>query len=244
MTQIFVKRDDFLGNRVFIKDRDFHHLVRVRRIKKNHSVFLRDEKGVFLTGKVIAIKPSWVELEIVSEERKVNFFPKLTLGLSLLKARKIDLVVQKVTELGIHKIVPLVTERSVPEVDFNKKKIKLERWRKIAAEAAKQSLRKDLVIIEEIISFDYFIGSQKSGAKFIAQPGSKGLLQDQVKDFRESEDFSLLIGPEGGFSAIEINKALAQGWLTFNFGFTNLKAETAAIVLPALILQEWFRKNN
>ena len=174
MPQFFINSQSIVNNKCSITGDDFYHLLQVRRVKINDSVFLRNDKGSLLTAKVLKIKDQEIELEILKEEIPQNHFPKITLGLSLLKGKKFDLVLQKATELGVHKIIPLLTERSVSiPSDQIKKDIKVARWKKIVSAASKQAMVTTVPGIEEIKSWEEVISNFTEKNRYFAHFGLK-----------------------------------------------------------------------
>ncbi len=217
---------------------DFEHLTKVRRVRPGDEIDLRNADGTLLRGKVAEIFDNALAVDIVGRKECAVNSVDLTLGVALLKGKKFDVVVQKAVEIGVRKIVPLITDRAVPNI-AGKEERKGGRLKKIALEAAKQCMRCDVPDIEPPCDFKEFIAGAEGQVKFIAHPRDEAaelrtLLKDAV-----CKECVLAIGPEGGFSDEEIAMAESAGWKPFKVGTTCMRAETAAIVIPAIIMYEW-----
>ncbi|HYP00039.1 MAG TPA: RsmE family RNA methyltransferase [Pyrinomonadaceae bacterium] len=175
----------------------------------------------------------------------------LTLAVALLKGEKFDLVVQKATELGVWRIVPVVTARADVRLREGREASpdRVARWRRIALEAAKQSGRARLPEILAPVAFASLVeegaGAGVASAAsavavqrlFFTERGGRGLA-DAACEWRERTrpaKLIALVGPEGGWDDAEIARASAAGWLAITFGGRVLRAETAAIVIAGLL---------
>jgi len=243
MPQFFIKSSQFIGNRCIIEGDDYHHLVRARRVGIDDEIYLRIEDGTLFCGKIIEIKNSSLIVEVIDRMGKRNSILNLTMYIGLLKGKKFSFVIQKLVEIGVKRIFPLVTERTIPVI-VDERKRKHDRWNRIALEAAKQSMRDDVPIVENITNYRDIVSNVTSGLRIIAHPSDNCMaFNNFLLDADKEYDVSLLIGPEGGFSRSEVDYAKGYGWENLNFGFTTLKAETAAIVLPAILFFEWNRRD-
>ncbi len=234
MPQYFIKSKHIDSGRCHIIGDDFHHLVNVRRVSLGDEVLLRDENGVSFHTEVLSIGDEHVNVKIVETEKKSQDNKPLHLYLSLLKGKKFDLVLQKIVEIGVDRITPIITERTVS--DF-KSKNKLDRWEKIILEASKQSLRRSLPTLDEPKKIEDCF-NEALGTKIIAHTDGEKKLSEVINKVETTEIVSLFVGPEGGFSEKEITIGLEKGCELVIFGENHLRAETAGIVLPALIQYE------
>lgn len=160
---------------------------------------------------------------------------ELTLGVALLKGEKFDLVVQKATELGVARIVPVETKRADVRLrDERDTSKRVERWRRLALEAAKQSGRACVPSVVAPVPFARFVedSARAEEARVLFAEGG-GTPLDALK--RTGERISALIGPEGGWEAGEIEHARAHGWAVVTLGGRTLRAETAAVIVCALL---------
>jgi len=242
MPQFFISSSDISGNKCFIKGNDYHHLVEVRRVSVDDILKLRREDGILLSARIEKITESFIEAVILEQEDKNSKSVNLTLCLALLKGKKFDLVVQKAVELGVSSILPVYTERCIP-VPGKGDRSKLDRWNRIALEAAKQCMREDIPVVKNICRFDELVTESGNSLKIIAHPGAdkgmKNYLSEEIESGLIRDSVFLLVGPEGGFSPQELECAEKNSWQGLNFGFTQLRAETAAIALSSIIVYEW-----
>jgi len=164
---------------------------------------------------------------------------ELVLGAGLLKGEKFDLVVQKATELGACVVVPLVTQRADVRLrDERDAAARVERWRRLALEAAKQSGRARLPRVEPPAALADFVSQPAEAARLrllFAERGGRGL--DEIIDPRAPAPSSVtaLVGPEGGWDDAELDAARAAGWLLVTLGGRTLRAETAALAVVTLL---------
>jgi 16S rRNA (uracil1498-N3)-methyltransferase len=161
---------------------------------------------------------------------------ELTLGVGLLKGEKFDLVVQKATELGVTAVVPLVTKRADVRLrDERDAAARVERWRRLALEAAKQSGRARLPRVSPPAAFRELVAAPAAGRLLFAERGGRGL--DETLDAEPAVPSSVtaLVGPEGGWDDDELDAAREHGWRLVTLGGRVLRAETAALVVAALL---------
>ncbi len=236
MPQFFVTSSDISNNRCRIQGDDFHHLADVRRAKPGDTILLRDEKGTSLEARIERIAADFLEAVIISESVAPDATPDITLCMCLLKGGNFDLAVEKAVEVGVSRIIPVVSERTVPRPADAEAKVR--RWNRKAAEAAKQSLRDRVPAVEGVRSFSEVIGLDRGRQRIIAHPGAPLSLKQHLRGTGAGA-VSLLVGPEGGFSTGELRAAADAGWIAAGFGFSQLRAETAAAVLCGIIVYEW-----
>lgn len=213
----------------------FHHLKNVLRLKEGEQIEITDGQGCIYLSQIKRLKKDRAEIEIL---KKVFIPPpavKVNLGLSLLKTRVMDWAVQKATELGVWKLYVYLTEHTVPILEEKDKKI--NRWRKIAVEAIKQSGHPYLPHIETDL-FPAFI-TQASGVKLIAT-GPRELRDTQpifsvLSKCHQIDSVWISIGPEGGFNPAELYLAQTHGFIPVSLGPSILRAETAVIAAISVI---------
>lgn len=238
----YVRPEDVQGDTLILRKDEMHHLVRVRR-KKIGSPFLAiDGQGILYQCLVEQLHTQAVHARILKRRRRVgepNF--QLTLAFALTKGRKFDWVVEKGTEIGISKFIPIVTERTVVPEDS----VKSRRWQRIALAAMKQCGRSYLPEVQA----SQPIGAiwQNSGdyaLKLLAHEKSSAALSQIIEQFLENRHLRnrksgiLLIGPEGGFTETEVQAGLEVGFRKLGLGPRRLRSETAALLGTALILEK------
>jgi 16S rRNA (uracil1498-N3)-methyltransferase len=241
MPQYFVT-SSVVNNKYRIEGDDFRHLSRVRRVRRGDLVALRTETGARLQARIVRITDSWIEAEVVGRGAHAPSPPEVTLCMGILKGKSFDTVVEKSVELGVARILPIMCERSVPRITDDRERMK--RWKRKAIEASKQCMRDSVPEVARLHSFEEAIAAVDDGIRIIAHPGSDASLRQALDPAAAGPaKAALLVGPEGGFSEREIERASASGWIPVNFGFTQLRAGTAAIVLCGIIIYEFEQIN-
>lgn len=159
--------------------------------------------------------------------------PEIALLFALSKGEKVDLVVQKATELGVARLVPFAAARSVVRLEGAKGEERARRWRKIAEEAARQCGRADVPAVAAPGPLDAALAALPAGtATFVFQPGGAPLSHAEEGDAR---GFAAVVGPEGGLSEDELEACLRAGAIPTSLGPRVLRAETAAMVAVAIL---------
>ncbi len=243
MPQFLIQTPNITDNKYIIEGEDYYHLKKARRVKIGELLDLRGDNGLIYKGRISKITAESIIVEIIMADNKTEPTIDLSLYISLLKGKKFDLVLQKATEIGVCKIIPVLAERSIPDLSTGENKKK--RWEKIVSEAFKQCMRKQIPVIKEVMTFKEAILNNHSQIKIIAHPGKSGRnIREYLAGIKRNVDISILIGPEGGFSNKELELAQENNWDQIVFGFTSLRAETAAIILPAILIYEWSSFNK
>lgn len=233
--QFFVTSSEIENNRCRIRGDDFRHLAAVRRVRPGDTIRLRDEKGTSYTALIDRIAGDHIEVEITGARGSEHAAVDITLCMCLLKGGNFDLVVEKSVEIGVSRIIPVVSERTVPRPADESAKVR--RWGRKAEEAAKQSLRELVPTVGRISTFGDVVGMNRDDVRIIAHPGASVSLKEFLHD-NSVGAVTLLVGPEGGFTPGEMESAAAAGWVAVDFGFSQLRAETAAAVLCGIIVYE------
>jgi 16S rRNA (uracil1498-N3)-methyltransferase len=198
-------------------------------------VFVFDGEGAEHECEVTRVSKHAVELAILTRlTDEVESPLRLTLGQALIKGDKFDWVVQKATELGVTRIVPLMTEHSEMRKKEERAEQRLPRWRRIALEAVKQCGRRRLVeMVEPMSAAQFFTASDNQTRWIFSERGGRSL-REIVAERSASPSVALAIAPEGGWSDDELNIALNQGFAPIHLGRRILRTETAAIAAVAL----------
>lgn len=214
--RVFVKA---LGPEVTVEGDEFHHSVRVVRLREGDRVELFDGSGEgrFATLAKLDRDHASFRTEDAVPQRESSL--RISLAMSVIQLEKFELVLQKATELGVHSIVPVVAERG--EVRRERYANRRNRWERIVFEAVKQSGRLLIPAIEEPCSFGELFGEANTIIVFDAD--------EEPSALPPLERGTVAIGPEGGWSASELQMARERGGIFQRLGPRRLRAETAAI---------------
>lgn len=223
--RFFAPPSRIFDSSILLDAEESHHLSRVLRLLPGATVFVFDGNGIEYECEVTRVHKDAAELNVIARlSNEVESPLQLTLGQALIKGDKFDWVVQKATELGVTRIVPLITEHS----EFRKaenRDTRLQRWRRIALEATKQCGRRKLIELAEVQEFVNFCMAEANHACFIFSERSGKRLAENAS----TNAVSLAIGPEGGWSEDELNLAESHGFLSVHLGNRILRTETAAV---------------
>ena len=229
MQRYFAK--DKKNNELILYESDLHHIKNVMRYKENDQIEVVFHEIVYICN-IISLDP--LKLSIVTEQReskdlKVN----LTIAISLVQEQKFDLILQKLTELGVTKIIPLKTERTIVKLDDKKVEKKINRWKIICKEASEQSKRTNIPKIDNIKTLKQIV-NEKAELKLICSLNEKTQYIDTyLKD--NIQNILFVIGPEGGFSKDEEKILLNNKFEPVSLGSRVLRVETAAMYVTSII---------
>lgn len=229
MHKFFTKRID--DKTAYIEKEDIRHLKRVLRIKSGDKILINDFKGNDFMGIVENVDSEDIKVDLIEKIKKDNESNlNITLFQGFPKSSKMDLIVQKGTELGINKITPLITKRVVVRnaKEFKKK----ERLEKIALESSKQSKRSVIPVINDPINISDLKNIYKNYDLIIVPyENEKGFgLKELYKEHPKAKNIAIVIGPEGGFSSEEIDFLKDLGSHIVTLGKRILRTETAGFV--------------
>jgi 16S rRNA (uracil1498-N3)-methyltransferase len=214
-----------------------HHLIHVMRAKAGTRVTLFDGSGAEFAAQVEKVGRSDVQLAILARQEVDRELPlEVVLGVSLPKGDRQKWLVEKAVELGVDRIVPLITARSVAQPVQQA----LERLQRSVIEASKQCGRNRLMTLADPAEWNEFVAAAPASARrLLAHPGKTSPLAPVSVELPKGQRPAvfLAIGPEGGFTADEVALAASHGWQTVDLGPRILRVETAAVFLVALAIQ-------
>ncbi|MDQ3710921.1 MAG: 16S rRNA (uracil(1498)-N(3))-methyltransferase [Acidobacteriota bacterium] len=230
MRRFHASIQQFQTQAVVLNLEETRHLRDVLRLKETDVVQVFDGAGREFLCEIQMIQKKRTLLKIIEETAPTapESSLDLTLAVALLKGEKFDLVVQKAVELGVTKLVPLNAKRA--DVRLKDTDKRLERWRKIALEAAKQSGRAKLMTIEKPLEFKNFIDTADGTRILFAERGGA-----RFSDIKETKKITAVVGAEGGWEAAEIESAHEKEFQIVTFKGRILRAETAAISIAAVL---------
>jgi 16S rRNA (uracil1498-N3)-methyltransferase len=226
------------GEIAIMSPEDSRHLAQVLRMKVGDPVRLFDGRDMEYEGRVAAIGTDGVRVVVGRGQPTASESPlELILLQGFLKDAKMDLLVRQLTELGISRIVPVVTRRSVARPDARRLDGRMARWRKIAAEALKQCRRGRIPVIDAAGGIEAALAAAGGcDLKIVFWEEARRPLGDILAGIASPvRSVALLLGPEGGFEAAEVAAAESAGFVVASLGPRILRAETAALAVCALI---------
>lgn len=243
MPKFFVKDNQIKNNIIKIENEDVNHIKNVLRMKKDDILQIGVvPKGENYKAKIISLDKNCVECEITEKiEETTESNVSITIFQGVPKFEKMELIIQKNTEIGAKKIVPVMMERTVVKLNSKDMSKKIERWNKIAEIAAKQSRRDIIPVVSSIIKVNE-IPENEFDAVFVAYENEKeNTLKNELlklKDKKEKYNIAIIIGPEGGISENEIAIFKEKGYKLISLGKRILRTETAGFVMTSNILYE------
>lgn len=242
MHRFFVTEEAFEGEVVKITGSDFNHVSNSLRLKAGDEFIVSRGDGLDYTVEIREFAEDTV-YAVIKDFKENRSEPTINISLAqaIPKKGNMELVVQKSTEIGVCKIIPIITERTIVKIDEKKQEKKIGRWQKIAEEAAKQSRRGKIPSIEKVCSLRELY-STFSAYDLVLIPWEeeerKGIRSVWQELKKRPQDLMIIIGPEGGFSAAEIETAKQYGGIPVTLGPRILRTETAGFVALAAILYQ------
>ena len=214
---------EITDNRVNFSSDEKKHLTKVLRKKIGDEISVIDGKGYLYMARITSLEKNSSQVEIIKKEKKEkshNYYLHIAIAPTK-NINRFEWFLEKATEIGIDEITPIICQRS------ERKKININRCKRILISSIKQSLKYHLPTLNEPIEFNDFVKQKLEGDKFIAHRINK----DKIKlDKSIKNRCTVLIGPEGDFTENEINYALEKSFKATTLGNSRLRTETAGII--------------
>ena len=243
MPKFFVKNNQINENVVSIIGTDVNHIANVLRLKVDDEIQVcNEDKGINYNTKIAEINKEFVKcniLEIKESNSEANVHINILQGLP--KAEKMELIIQKCTELGVKEITPVEMERCIVKLDSKSESKKKERWQKIAEVAAKQSGRDKIPQINNVINIKNVCNILTNyDIVLVPYENEKNVTLKEVLAKLPKKDLkiAIIIGPEGGFEEKEIQMLEQSNCKIVTLGNRILRTETVAIAMTSVILYE------
>ncbi|HHW47176.1 MAG TPA: 16S rRNA (uracil(1498)-N(3))-methyltransferase [Clostridiaceae bacterium] len=242
MPKFFISEENITGGKISITGEDVNHIRNVLRLERGDNLTLCDGKRKDYTVEIESFETGRILTNIVNVEENRSEPPvEAILFQGIPKSDKMDLIIQKSVELGIGKIYPVVTERTVVKLGTQKDiENKLKRWQRISLEAAKQCGRGIIPEVKNPVSFKEALAlasSSQLGLLPYEKETAKSLKQ-YLRTGNVINSVSIMIGPEGGFSDKEIEWAAIEGLNMVTLGPRILRTETAGIAVLSILMYE------
>ena len=241
MYQFFVEPHQIQGNRILIEGNDVNHIKNVLRMKPGEELAVSNG----LDGKeyrcgILEFDEDAVicELRFVKEDG-VELPSQVYLFQGLPKADKMEMIIQKCVELGVYAVIPVATKRCVVKLDDKKAKSKIQRWQGIAEAAAKQSKRRIVPEVMDVMSLKQALTYVKDfEVKVIPYELAEDMAKTKkiIEGLQPGQKIAVFIGPEGGFDESEIKEALENGTQPITLGKRILRTETAGLTIMSWIM--------
>ena len=229
-----------IGTEFILSNDDSHHLIHALRARIGEKVTAADGNGRSFACTFIRVEDGRAVLSVDGEICQSRELPvPVTLFQSLPKSDKMTMIIQKATELGVSRIVPVLSARAVSRPDRKAADKKAGRWQKVAEAAAKQCGRDRIPEVSGIISFDRAVEMAGKCGTFLLPyecADDRVMTRDVFKTLHQSKSIAVMIGPEGGFEASEAEQAVNFGAIPVTLGKRILRTETAAVSALSMIV--------
>ena len=235
MQRYFAKEK--MDNQFILSSDDLYHIRTVMRMKDNDKIYVVYDEVTYICC-LQNVKTN-IEIEILDRlENNINSNLEVTLFLPLLKEQKMDLVLQKATELGIFKIVPITTSRSIIKLNDGKEDKKLERWRRICKEASEQAHRTTIPEVTAVMDINKL--SVCDGINIVCSTKEKEKnIKYVLQNNKDCDKINVVIGPEGGLSIKEEEYLKEIGYIPVTLGNNIMRVETVPIFILSTINYEF-----
>jgi len=236
MPHFYVNPKEISNNVFTLTGEQFHYLTGVRRFSAGEEINIFDGLGNSFRAKIKTITKTFLTGEIISALDFILPAIKITLFTAMPKGERFEWLIEKCAELGVSKIVPVITARSViNEISENK----FERYKKISISASSQSNRADLMAIEPPLKFKNaveFVYKQDSALNLIPWECEESNTIDNI--YKQTKNINIFIGPEGGFENSETEYAFKNNITPVTLGKNILRVETAALAACILVINK------
>lgn len=227
-------------NKIIITGNDVNHIKNVLRMKNGEEIWVSDSNNHEYHCRIDGIEAEKIDLHILyMQEADYELPGKIYLFQGLPKGDKMELIIQKAVELGVHEIIPVEMKRCVVRLDEKKAQKKRERWQQIAESAAKQSKRMLIPQIHPVINYSQAIAYAKEmDICLLPYEMAKGMKETKqiISKIQPGKTIGVFIGPEGGFEEKEVEEALEIGAKTITLGRRILRTETAGLTILSILM--------
>ena len=238
MHRFFTSPENFTPTSVVLSGAQAHQITRVLRLQVGDEIVVLDNSGWEYVVRITAVSKKSLIADIVQKQiAQGEPTVDITLYMGLMKRDKFEWVLQKCTEIGVTRFVPVVTQRSLVQ-DVQMKANKFERWQKIITEAAEQSRRGKLPELCQPVRLADAFAQVDADAALIPWEEAVDMDLRTVLAGKRPSSVALFIGPEGGFAVEEIELAQQHNIQPITLGKRILRAETAAMVASSIALHE------
>jgi 16S rRNA (uracil1498-N3)-methyltransferase len=214
---------------IFLDEIESHHLRTVLRLRPGDRIEALDGRGYKYLSEIKTIDSKQIELGVLEKGFTHEPVPKFRMVIAMPKGNRWENMIRPLTELGMARMTPLLSDHSECKNFKNKQDLKMQKWQKIAIDACKQSGNPWLPFFDSPLAFSYFIESISENEKVFIGSLSESASPFKSQEMGNAEVASLLIGPEGGWSQKEEKLADEAGLISFTLGHNTLRLENAAV---------------
>lgn len=240
----FVEAEKVRSPLVILYGREHHHLAHVLRLKRGEKVRIFNERGEVFSALIERIEPERSVLRLEARIQSERILVPLTVAQACLKARMMDWLIGKMTELRVARIVPLITRRTIARLEAGAGQ-KIKRWQRLALESAKQSQSSLIPEISPPLKVEDFIFSCQTERKYFLSEHGGELLRDilslefQVNPVQRPASIAICAGPEGGWTREEEELFRSRGFVPVSLGSMIYRAETAMFMATSILSHFW-----
>ncbi|HSY97925.1 MAG TPA: RsmE family RNA methyltransferase [Terriglobales bacterium] len=227
--------DEVSGTRALLVGAHAEHLSRVLRARVGQEFDITTGNGV-RRGRITSIEQDRIEFEL-GDEIPAPVAGQVTVALSIFKFDRMEWAIEKCTELGAKRIAPVIARRTEPHLAAAAAK-RVDRWRRIALQAAEQSRRISPPEISEPLKLKEALALSGTTRIVLSEAETEAMLKDVLQSHPNHDEVVLALGPEGGWTDDELELFQEAGWISASLGNTILRAETAAVASLAVVLAE------
>ncbi len=246
MYHFFVKQEQIGPNdgaaaAVTVTGPDVNHIRNVLRMKPGDEILVGNGADADYLCRIEQITPEHVTARILSRTESTELPSRLYLFQGLPKGDKMELIIQKAVELGVYRVIPVKTRRSVVKLDAKKEEARVRRWNAVAESAAKQSGRVLVPEVAPVMEFSEALAyAADFDVKMIPYENARGMssARQTVEQVGCGMSVGILIGPEGGFEEAEVSAARGAGFAPISLGRRILRTETAGLAVLSILMYQ------
>lgn len=242
MNRFFLSPSEWNSASPALDGSESHHALDVLRLGAGDRITVFDGEGSEASAKIVAVEGKSVLLKLLQKSKTQPLSCSLTLAQAVPKGKNMDLIIQKAVELGASRITPLISDRTIVQLDAQEAEKKRAKWHEIAVEACKQCGQNRIPVIDIPRSPKAFLeNGEKSELMLIAslQPDARRI-KSVLAEHSSPKSVCVLVGPEGDFTPAELGLARSHGCVPVTLGPIILRTETAAIYCMSVLAHELF----
>jgi len=241
MPRFYVPAPHIENDLLKISGHEARHIRRVLRLRAGDGIVVFDGSGMEYEGVIVKEEPTAMVIKVRGLFSSKEESPiEIVLAQSLLKGEKMDYLIQKATELGVRKVIPFFSSRSIPLPDRSKTLERQQRWERIAIEASKQCGRGSIPKIEPLCDFSEMLSmASHESLRVILHEKEGRRLKEVLGDSQGRRGIFFVVGPEGGLSQKEVDESKRKGFVPVFMGERILRAETVSLCLLSIFQYKW-----